>query len=723
MKKIILGSIFSIFFLIVVFFIFLSTIGYETTKFNSILEKKIISNFENTRINLNKIIIKIDIKNLSFYLTTLNPDIKYHNNDVKIKKVDAYINLKSLIIGKPNIDLINISSHEIEVSEIKNIIKFQKPSNFKKFFLNDVEKGKISFKLDLNLVDNQVKDYEINGIVKNFFAKVQNIDLNKISFIYSVKKDIGEINNIRGIINGFQINSGNIEFENSKSLNINGNINSDLKMIKSDLDKFLKKKKLQSFSDLQLTGKIQSFFEVKFDKTLKITDYKIKASGNIENSKINFKKPQKYLFIKNEINNLQFEKTKFKVDYRKGKKTSIDFSGTYRLNEKLSQKFDLKNLFDSKSQEFSISGDFDNEIYIPLINYDSKNKIVSIDSTFNINKDYINLKKFSLREKKNKIEIKDLSVKNKVLLKFDSILVKTIKNGKYNNDFSLIFGKKIELKGLKYDASNLTKLIDQNNETNFFKNISKEINLNIKEISTNTPDKILNFNLIGNLKKGKLSKIVSKGEFKKDKYLDISLKVDKTSKKKILEIYSDLPKPLLSNYKFFNGLTGGQLLIFSSYDSKSSETNLIIENFKVKDAPGLVKLLSLADFGGMVDALSGEGLSFDKLEMSMEKNNQILNLKELYAIGPSISILMEGYVDSKTGLVSLRGTMVPAKTLNKFLSKLPIVGEIIIPKEVGEGLFGISFKMKGSHGEIKTTVNPIKTLTPRFIQKALKRPK
>ena len=62
-------------------------------------------------------------------------------------------------------------------------------------------------------------------------------------------------------------------------------------------------------------------------------------------------------------------------------------------------------------------------------------------------------------------------------------------------------------------------------------------------------------------------------------------------------------------------------------------------------------------------------------------------------------------------------------SLNKFLSKLPIVGEIIIPKEVGEGLFGISFKMKGSHGEIKTTVNPIKTLTPRFIQKALKRPK
>ena len=29
----------------------------------------------------------------------------------------------------------------------------------------------------------------------------------------------------------------------------------------------------------------------------------------------------------------------------------------------------------------------------------------------------------------------------------------------------------------------------------------------------------------------------------------------------------------------------------------------------------------------------------------------------------------------------------------------------------------ISFKMKGPKGDVKTTINPIRTLTPRFIQK------
>ena len=59
--------------------------------------------------------------------------------------------------------------------------------------------------------------------------------------------------------------------------------------------------------------------------------------------------------------------------------------------------------------------------------------------------------------------------------------------------------------------------------------------------------------------------------------------------------------------------------------------------------------------------------------------------------------------------------------LNKLISKIPLLGNIVIPKEVGEGLFGVSFKMKGTPGKIKTTINQIKTLTPRFIQKVIEK--
>ena len=128
-------------------------------------------------------------------------------------------------------------------------------------------------------------------------------------------------------------------------------------------------------------------------------------------------------------------------------------------------------------------------------------------------------------------------------------------------------------------------------------------------------------------------------------------------------------------------------------------------------------MLSLADLGGLAD-LAEARISFDVLEIDMEKNKNYLKLNEILALGPSMSVLMENY-QVKDEVTSLKGTLVPAKTLNNMISKIPVIGSIVIPKEVGEGLFRVSFKMKGPKGNIKTTINPIRTLTPRFIQKII----
>jgi len=52
-----------------------------------------------------------------------------------------------------------------------------------------------------------------------------------------------------------------------------------------------------------------------------------------------------------------------------------------------------------------------------------------------------------------------------------------------------------------------------------------------------------------------------------------------------------------------------------------------------------------------------------------------------------------------------------------------VVGDILVGKKTGEGVVGVSFKMKGPPKNIKTTVNPIKTLTPRFIVRAVEKMK
>ena len=81
---------------------------------------------------------------------------------------------------------------------------------------------------------------------------------------------------------------------------------------------------------------------------------------------------------------------------------------------------------------------------------------------------------------------------------------------------------------------------------------------------------------------------------------------------------------------------------------------------------------------------------------------------------------MEGYIQSKE-LISLRGTLVPASTINRTIASIPLLGDILVGKKVGEGVFGVSFKIKGPPKDLETTVNPIKTLTPRFITRTLEK--
>ena len=101
------------------------------------------------------------------------------------------------------------------------------------------------------------------------------------------------------------------------------------------------------------------------------------------------------------------------------------------------------------------------------------------------------------------------------------------------------------------------------------------IEIDFKNILVPMSEKLENFKLIGEIKNGKFIKISSKGDFGGKNYLDISMKSENNIK--YLEIFSDLTRPLLTEYSFFNGLTGGSC--FTLHQLKSLNLNL---NLKLK---------------------------------------------------------------------------------------------------------------------------------------------
>ena len=185
-------------------------------------------------------------------------------------------------------------------------------------------------------------------------------------------------------------------------------------------------------------------------------------------------------------------------------------------------------------------------------------------------------------------------------------------------------------------------------------------------------------------------------------------------------MFLDKANVIVNRYKFIKGFKGGLLDFYSIKDRSETVSSIKIYDFKLKELPILTKLLTLASLQGIADLLSGEGISFDEFEMKFKNKKNVMTIDEIYAIGPAISILMNGYVE-KNKLISLRGTLVPATTINKVIGSIPILGEILVGSNMGEGVFGVSFKIKGSPENLETTVNPIKTLTPRFITRTLEK--
>ncbi len=727
MKRIFYLFILILFLLFSLSILVLSTNGFETNRFNNLISSKITEKNKSVSLKLDKIKFKFDIKNISLFLETQNPKLIYKKLDLPLEKIYVYLDFTSIIKSKPKIKKIKIWSKKIDIDQLKKILVRSKPSNITSIVNNNISKGNLKTNVELFFGnDLVVEDFIARGEVEKMTTSINsNFILKDTNFNFFADKSDILIKSLNGKTDGIQIKNSDLIIERNKNLIIKSNIFTDINFNKKNIinyQQYLKKQK--NFNqEINLESKLSHNLNFTFDNTFKLIDYSIKSTGEVTKLNIKLNKMLKSSLLQKDIDIINFKDTDLTIKFSFDKKNSLESKGLYQINNRPYKNFDIKDNFSKDNHNIELNMNLNLPLSFDLINYEKdEKKDAELQLNFKKEKNKINFLDITYAENKNLINLEKLQIKNNLITSLNKLEVKTYNSNEINNDFSINFGKQIIIKGKKFDGTNLNKVLNKKTKSNYFKNISKNIEIDLKSIITPLSKKLSNFKLIGELKKGEFIKISSKGELGNNKFLDIAMKSDKNNKKKFLEVYSDLPGVILSEYEFFKGLSGGVLNFSSVIEKNLSTSKLIIEEFKIINAPAVVKLLSLADFGGLADLAEGEGLSFEKLEIQMSESNGFLKLEELYAVGPSISVLMEGYRDAN-GLTSLRGTLVPAKNLNKLLAKIPLIGDIIIPKDVGEGLFGVSFKIKGPPGKVKTTINPIKTLTPRFITKALERSK
>lgn len=631
---------------------------------------KLLKNYNFNKINFN-LNIKNDVINLKDISFKTNK-IDFFSNNLKITQnkknlfFEGEFQNKNSILNNELIDLIKLNLNNLNLVNTK----FSSKNNFS-FSVSDKFKLK-NLVLDSEIIFSEAK-YKKPILLNEYFPEVKdeiNLKDHKIKFSY--KK-----NNFSAKGNGkikLQEKLDEIEYsiiKKGKDFNFISNIFLSKLNIKNQL--FLK----NFFPNINETIDLNNHkIKIKYNKNNLSFDGSGKIKLDKEFDEINYsvlKKGNDFDFD----TNLNLDKTSLKID-------NLNFSKDDKSKARLSVRGNYKNNNGLTLNKVSILSE-DNRIILRNFLLDKENKINKFDK---IDLDYIDTE-----------------------LKKNQIIIRRIKNNNY------------ELNGSIFNANSLISELLEGNDDEQSKIFKNDLNLTLNLSETYIDDNNLIKNLKGDIqiKDNKVFHTNISAVFSNKENLTFTINTN--NDEKITTLFSSRAKPLVQRYKFIKGFIDsddGYLDFFSSKKDGVSNSKLVIDNFKVREIPALAKLLALASLQGIADLLTGEGIRFTDFEMKFTNEKKLMKIEELYAIGPAISILMEGYIEAEK-LISLRGTMVPATTINRSIASIPLIGDLLIGKKVGEGVFGVSFKIKGPPKELETTVNPIKTLTPRFITRTLEK--
>ncbi len=177
---------------------------------------------------------------------------------------------------------------------------------------------------------------------------------------------------------------------------------------------------------------------------------------------------------------------------------------------------------------------------------------------------------------------------------------------------------------------------------------------------------------------------------------------------------------LLKSFDFTKKISQGHLKVLA-YQKGPKKTDVWegkveLDDFWVKEAPLLGRVLSLAFPTGFVNAFSGKGLKFERLKMDFKLNTHRLVIPKGKAYGPSFGFSLHGSVEKDFHELNLSGTIYPAYFVNMAISKIPLIGQLITGGK-GEGLWGVSYTITGPTDNVHIGVNPLSVFTPGILRK------
>ena len=715
--------------------IYLSYFGIETDKFDSFIKNKANEVNKHVKLEFQKTKIHLNPTALNLVVILQNPKILVKNNEIILSKLNLFLPLRAFITSDFLLKRAEVAFIRNDIKDLTKITNIFLPKIINKQLNKIFTKGTVEgeFIIPFRSDGGVGKDYSFSGkisdatinLTKEFSIKNLTTEINHAKGFdgdeFKVIIEKGNIYDLELADSTINLNRGKKEAKIESLLRTNGKLNSSqIKKISS-----LFGLNINNLKNINGIADLTTNINFDLDKKFKVKNLSYSMKGDIAYLEIHTEERR---IIKKYLPEFDSKIILKDTNIRLINSTSdhtTELNGLIKVKDNYDS-FKIKEIYNYNKKSFDINGVVDltnSKVKVSILNYNKdhgKKSKISFDINFVLNK-YYNIKNLNFLADRSKISLSNIKLnKNFEVSDFKKLEIKTFLNEIKNNDFLVKKSEKVTISGEVFDAQSLLKsLYKKSDKETFSKNFNSEIKINFDKMITGTNDDISDLAMIALIKKGSYDKLSLKGNFSENEVIEMSIyQID--NDKKELKIISDRARPFVKNFDFIEGFEGGKLYYESIISKGIVNSNLIITDFKVSRVPALAQLLTLASLQGIADTLSGEGIRFESFEMKSSSEGNVMNIEDALAIGPAISILLDGYVD-KGSIVSLRGTLVPATKLNSIIASIPIVGDILVGKKTGEGVVGVSFKMKGPPKNIKTTVNPIKTLTPRFIVRAVEK--
>jgi hypothetical protein len=289
---------------------------------------------------------------------------------------------------------------------------------------------------------------------------------------------------------------------------------------------------------------------------------------------------------------------------------------------------------------------------------------------------------------------------------------------------------KIEVAGDSYDLRTLFDKIDdksdekndvtpsQENEDDGLVTVNNtDISITVNHLWTNDTTPIQNFTGNAKLRHGiGIDELSMVGNFGVDKSIKLNLSyMPRANKEHFLSVESNNAGGTLKVLRLYDNMVGGTLKLEARREAdKKFIGHAMVRDFSIQNAPVMTKLLTVASFTGMIDLIKGDGLMFTHFNAPFEYNRKILLLKKAKAEGNVLGLTTDGTFNRATTGINLKGVIAPAYSINRFLGKIPLVGNVLAGKD--GTIFAATYDIEGDTENPDIDINSLSMLSPNSLK-------